>query len=118
MGQIRIFRNNDFPNALNYYLEELKIAKATLHDDEAELAYAYHDVALANHMLGKAAEAGEAYTKAEQILPVATRHIHMDDLDKRYLATLKRIRQGLLVLLKQTGDEAGAAALQKEIDSN
>ena len=112
------FRNRDFQNALTYYSEELKIARATLHDYEAELAYAYHDVALVNHMLGNSAEAAQAYTKAEQILPVAAQRIHMDGLDKKYLATLKRIQQEHLALLKQVGDTAGAATLQKQIDSD
>jgi hypothetical protein len=104
----------DYQNALLCHSEELKIAKATLHDYEAELAYAYHDAALANHMLGRSAEAAQAYTKAEQILPVAAQRIHMDGLDKRRLTTLKRVQQEHLILLKQAGDTAGAATLQKQ----
>ncbi len=112
------FKNKDFQNALSSYTEELKIAQSTLHDDQAELAYAYHDVALANHLLGKAPEANQDYLNAEAILPRAAQKIHMDGLDKKYLATLRRIQQEHLVLLKQIGDTTGASALQKQIDGN
>ncbi len=111
------FRRKDFQAALKYYNEELVIAQKTLHGYEAELAYAYHDVARANHVLGNAVQAAEAYKRAEEILPVAAQRIgHFDGLDKKYLATLKQVRQEHLMLLQQMGDTAGAA-LQKTIDS-
>jgi hypothetical protein len=111
------FRHKDFQNALKYYATELAIAQKTLHADEAELAYAYHDVARANHVLGRPVQAAEAYEKAEEILPLAAQHIHIDGLDRKYLATLKQVREEHLILLQQTGDVAGAAALRKTIDS-
>lgn len=113
------FRQKNFENALKYYSEELRIAQATLHGDQAELAYAYHDVALANHMLGNSTKAADAYTRAEQILPLAAQHIgQFDGLDKKYLATLKRVQQEHLILLQQMRDVDGAIRLKKKIDSD
>ena len=57
------FRQQRFEDALRYYNKELEIALQSLHDYDAELAYAYHDVALASHALGRVPNASRDYEK-------------------------------------------------------
>jgi Tetratricopeptide repeat/Gram-negative bacterial TonB protein C-terminal len=111
------FQLRGYDDALRYYQTELKIALASLHPNDAELAYAYHDVALADHALGRVSEAAEYYAKAEQTILEAKDHIESEFLKKEYAATLKRIREHYLILLHQTGQTAAAADLEKRIQS-
>jgi tetratricopeptide (TPR) repeat protein len=109
------FRQQKFDDAFRYYTKELDIAKQTLHDYDAELAYAYHDVALASHALGRVSDASRNYEKAEVTLSNAIDHIGMEELKRKYAETLKQIREHHLVLLRQTGQTAAAADLERQI---
>jgi tetratricopeptide (TPR) repeat protein len=111
------FGQRKYEDALGYYRTELEIALSSLQPDEAELAYAYHDVALAFHTLGRQSEAAQNYVKAEQTILLARDHISLEDLKPRYTATLKQIREHYLILLQQTGQTAAAADLEKRIQS-
>ena len=111
------FGQRKYEIALGYYRTELEIALASLQPDEAELAYAYHDVALASHAVGRQSEAAQNYIKAEQTIVLARDHIGLEELKPRYAATLKQIREHYLVLLQQTGQTAAAADLEKRIQS-
>src|SRR5262249_55082635 len=95
------FGQRKFEEAAHNYGKELEIGKATLGSDEAELAYAYHHVALASHALGRASVAADNYAKAEQTLALALDHIGLEELKPRYAATLKQIRENYLILLRQ-----------------
>jgi hypothetical protein len=70
---------------------------------------------LASHALGRASEAVENYAKAEQTIILARDHIGLDDLKSRYSATLQQIREHYLILLKETGQTAAAADLERRI---
>ncbi len=106
-----------FEDALGCYRKELEIGSRTLKADEAELAYAYHDVAMACHALGRASDAAENYAKAEQTMTQAREHIHLEELKSKYADTLKEIREHYLLLLKQTGQTAAVTDLEKRIQS-
>lgn len=112
------FGQMKFDEALRYYRVELKIAVATLHSYDAELAYAYRDVAMACHALGLFTEAGDDYAQAERTLMEARDHIQIDDLKPKYTATLKQLREFYLLLLQQTGQTQAAAALQRRSASD
>lgn len=109
------FAQRRFDEALRSYKAELQIGLDSLQPYEAELAYAYHDVALAFHALGRASEATQNYAKAEQAMSQARNHIELDELKPRHSATLRQIREHYLLLLQQTGQTAAAADLEKRI---
>lgn len=109
------FSSRRFDEALQNYSQELEIALESLQPYEAELAYAYHDMALASHALGKTSDAAQYYSKAEQTILQARDHIGMDELKTRYSATLQQIREHYLVLLQQTGQTAAANDLEKRM---
>jgi tetratricopeptide (TPR) repeat protein len=109
------FRQQRFDDALRYYKRELDIALQSLHDYDAELAYALHDVALASHALGRVSDAKDDYEKAELTLSHAIDHIGMEELKRKYAETLRQIREHHLVLLRQTGQTAAAADLEQRM---
>jgi len=109
------FSESKFEEALQNYHEELQIALDSLKPYEAELAYAYHDMALACHALGKTSDAAQYYSKAEQTILQARDHIGFDELKTRYSATLNQIREHYLILLQQTGQTAAADDLEKRM---
>jgi tetratricopeptide (TPR) repeat protein len=111
-------RQQKFEDALRYYNQELEIALQSLHDSDAELAYAYHDVALVSHALGRVSTASEDYDKAERVLSNAIDHIGMEELKRNYAETLKRIREHHLVLLRQSGQAVAAADLEQRITAS
>jgi tetratricopeptide (TPR) repeat protein len=104
-----------FDEALQNYKTELQIALSSLKPYEAELAYAYHDIALALHAMGQVKDAAQFYGKAEDTMVQARDRIGLEELKPRYSATLKQIREHYLVLLHQTGADALASALEKRI---
>ena len=55
------FAERKFADALPFYEKELEISKAHQKPDEAELAYAYHHVALTLHALGHVEDATKDY---------------------------------------------------------
>lgn len=109
------FRQRRFEDALGYYQTELAVALQSLHDYDAELGYAYHDVALAFHALGRTSNASVNYDKAEKILSNAIAHIGAEGLKQNYAGTLRRIREHHLVLLRQTDQTTAAANLESQI---
>ena len=60
---------------MRFYQQELAIAKTNLKPDEAELAYAYHDVALGLHATGDLVQARSYYEKSETTLEQARERI-------------------------------------------
>jgi tetratricopeptide (TPR) repeat protein len=110
------FGQQKFEDALHYYRKELQIGIDSLQPYEAEIAYAYHDVALACHALGRA-DAAQNYAKAEETMSAARSHMDLDELKPRYSATLKQIREHYLILLRQTGQTQAAVELEKRIQA-
>lgn len=111
------FAQQKFETALQSYRIELQIVLDSLQPYEAELGYAYHDMAVAYHMLGRAAEAAQNYSKAETTMIQARNHIDLDELKLRYSATLKQIREHYLILLRQTRQTSAADDLEKRMQS-
>jgi TonB family protein len=109
------FGERKFDRALELYQRELDIAVSSLGPDEAELAYAHHHVALALHALGNAKEAQKHYEQAEVTLQLARDHIGLEELKPKYSKTLENIRSNYLILLKQTGQTALAAEVEKRL---
>jgi TonB family protein len=109
------FGEKKFDSALGLYQRELDIAVRSLNPDDAELAYAHHHVALAQHALGNAKEAQKHYEQAEVTLQLARDHIGLAELKPKYSKTLENIRNNYLILLKQTGQTALAAEVEKRL---
>jgi len=84
------FAQQKFEEALRYYKTELEIGLTTLRPTDAELAYAYHHVALACHGLGRVSDAAQNYAKAEQTMSQARDHIGLDELKPNTLRHLRR----------------------------
>jgi hypothetical protein len=111
------FGQKKFSDAREHYKMELEVGLDSLPPDAAELAYAYHDVALASHALGLPAETAQNYMRAEQTIILARNHIDLAELEVRYSATLKKIREHYLILLRETGQTEAAADLEKRIQA-
>lgn len=111
------FGQRKFTDALAAYQHELKIAKAALHPTDAELGYAYHDVARALHGMGELKEARSYYEQAGAALEQARQHIDSAFLKNKYAATIKAIWQEEALLLRQAGDQVGADAMTRKADS-
>jgi tetratricopeptide (TPR) repeat protein len=111
------FAQQKFEEALRYYKMELEIGLTTLRPTDAELAYAYHHVAMACHGLGRVSDAVQNYAMAEQTMSQAGDHIGLDELKPKYAATLKEIREHYLILLRQTNQVTAAADLERRIQS-
>jgi tetratricopeptide (TPR) repeat protein len=111
------YAQREVQKALDEYNAELQIALSSLPPDAAELAYAYHDVAISEHTLGRVSEAAQNYSKAERTLSQARDHIQLDELKPKYSVTLGQIREHYLILLQQTGQTAAAGDLEKRIQA-
>ncbi len=105
------------PDGLDSYNKELAIAKIALDPDDAELAYAYRDVARALHATGDFARARLHYETAITTLELAHRHIGSAFFKNEYLKTLKIVLQDHAFLLRQLGDTAAAEAAEKKRDA-
>jgi TonB family protein len=100
-----------FGEALDYYNKALNLASSVLKETDAELGYAYRNVALANHGLGDLNRARDYYGKAEKTLQLAYNNIGIDGLKKRYRQTLKQTFEYHVV----AADQAGATAEAEQI---
>jgi TonB family protein len=109
------FEQRKFDTALGFYQHELDIAVRSLKPDEAELAYAHHDVALAFHAMGDTKQAQGHYEQAEAILQLAREHIGLAELKPKYAKTMEHIRRDYLILLQQTGQSALAAEVENRL---
>jgi TonB family protein len=112
-----LFHQRKFADALPLFRHELQLAEQALQPTEAELAYAYHDVALALHGTGKLQEANAFYQRSEDTLEKAREHIDGEFLKNEYAKYLKSVLRDHALLLQSLGDSSGAAALQQKADS-
>ena len=100
-----VFNEEKFPEALQYYEREVSIAEESLKPYEAELGYAYHDVARGYHMTGDPAKAQHYYEKSEETLRQAREHIDGDFLKNEYRKAIQSVLRDYIVLLGQTGQD-------------
>lgn len=111
------FGQRKFTDALAAYQRELKIAKVALHPTDAELGYAYHDVARALHGMGELQQARSYYEQATATLEQARQHIDSAFLKNKYSATIKAVLQEEALLLQQAGDQNSADAMARKANS-
>ncbi len=111
------FVEKRFSDALAAYQHELKIAEEFLGPTDAELGYAYRDVARAFHGTGELHQARSYYDRAEITLEQAQEHIGSAFLKNKYAATIKAVLQEKAILLRRIGDELAATAADQKASS-
>jgi TonB family protein len=112
-----LFGEKRFSDALTFYQHELAIAQTALNPTDAELAYAYRDVARGLHGTGDLSHARSSYEQAESTLKRAQEHIGSAFLQNEYAKTMKSILRDHAFLLRQMGDESGAETVDKRAES-
>jgi TonB family protein len=111
------FGQRKFGEALGFYKQELEIAEVALKPTDAELAYAYRDVAHGLHGTGDLQQARPYYEHAISTLELARDHIDSAFLKNEYSGTMKTVLQEYAALLRQSGDSAGADAAEQRANS-
>ncbi len=111
LGHSLLFQKK-FSDALVPYQKELTIAQASLRPYEAELGYAYHDMALALFATGDLQQSRSDYETAISTLEQARDHIESPFLKNEYSGTMKTVLQEYAVLLRRSGDSVGADAAE------
>jgi TonB family protein len=111
LGHSLLFQKK-FSDALIPYQKELAIAQASLKPYEAELGYAYHDMALALFATGDVRQSRSDYETAISTLEQARDHIESPFLKNEYSGTTKTVLQEYAVLLRRSGDSVGADAAE------
>jgi TonB family protein len=112
-----LLNQRKFSDALIPYQQELTIAKASLHPYEAELGYAYHDIALALFATGDLQQSRSDYETAISTLEQARDHIDSAFLKNQYSGTMKTVLQEYALLLRKSGDSSGADAAEQRAQS-
>ncbi len=104
-----------FQEALDFYTRSFSLAQTAVKETDAELGWAYRNLALANHGLGNLDKARELYGKAEKTLQLASDNIGMDALKQRYQQGLKEILKYHAVAAEQAGATTEAEELRKRL---
>jgi tetratricopeptide (TPR) repeat protein len=112
-----LFYQRKFPDALILYQQELVMAKGHLKPYEAELGYAYHDVAVALHATGDLSLARSYYELAEMTLERAREHIGSEFLKNEYSRSIKSVLTDYALLLRQSGEESQAKAAEAKANA-
>jgi tetratricopeptide (TPR) repeat protein len=110
-----LFGQKKVAEALEFYQRELAVAQAAPTD--AVLAYAYRDVARGFRETGDMLRARSSYEAAESTLQLALEHTRSAFLRNEYIKTMTSLLRDHALLLRQSGDEAGAEALDKKAQS-
>lgn len=111
------FGQRKFSEALGFYKQELEIAEAALKPTDAELAYAYRDVAHGLHGTADLQQARPYYEHAISTLEQARDHVDSAFLKNEYSRTMKTVLHEYAALLRQTGDSSGADAAEQRANS-
>lgn len=112
-----LLNQKKFSDALIPYQQELTIAKASLKPDEAELGYAYHDVALALFATGDLQQSRSDYETAITTLEQARDHIDSVFLKNEYSRSMKTVTLEYALLLRRSGDSSGADAAEQRANA-
>jgi TonB family protein len=105
-----------YQEALDYYSRAFEFAQSSLKETDAELGYAYRNLAMANHGLRNLDKARELYGKAERTLQLAHENIESKDLKQRYEKALKEILQYHLVAAEEAGAVMEAQGIRKRLE--
>ncbi|MBZ5579771.1 MAG: TonB family protein [Acidobacteriia bacterium] len=106
-----------YGDALEYYSRAFEFAQSSLKETDAELGYAYRNLAMANHGLRNLDKARELYRKAEAILQLAHENIDSADLKQRYETALKEILKYHLLAAEEAGDSAEVQDIKKRLET-
>jgi TonB family protein len=106
-----------YQEALDYYSRAFEFAQASLKETDAELGYAYRDLALAHHGIGNLEKARELYRRAEDTLELAHSKIQSEDLKHRYEQALKQILRYHLLAAEEAGAKAEADGVRKRLSA-
>jgi TonB family protein len=111
------FGQRKFSEALGFFNQELEIAEVVLKPSDAELAYAYRDVAHGLHGTGDLQQARPYCEHAISTLEQARGHIDSAFLKNEYSRTMNNVLQEYAALLRQSGDSSGADAAEQRAQS-
>jgi TonB family protein len=112
-----LLNQKKFNDALIPYQKELTIAQASLKPYEAELGYAYHDMALALFATGDLQQSRSDYQTAISTLEQARDHIDSAFLKNQYAGMMKTVLQEYALLLRRSGDGVEADAAEQRAKS-
>lgn len=104
-----------YQDALAYYSRAFEFAQSSLKETDAELGYAYRNLALAHHGIGNLEKARELYRRAEETLQLAHSKIQSEDLKHRYEQALKQILRYHLLAAEEAGAKAEADGIRKRL---
>jgi len=104
-----------FQEALDYYTRAFSLAQAFMEKTDADLGWAYRNLALANHGLGNLDKARELYAKAEKTLQLAYDNIGMEFFKQKYQQGIKEILKYHAAAAEQAGAVAEAEELRKRL---
>jgi TonB family protein len=106
-----------YGEALEYYSRAFEFAQSSLKETDAELGYAYRNLAVANHGLRNLDKARELYRKAEATMQLAHENIESADLKQRYETALKEILKYHLLAAEEAGDSAEVQGIKKRLEA-
>jgi TonB family protein len=109
-----LFRQRQFAEALENYQKELEFVQQIGGPNGAELAAAQYHVANGLWGSGRRGEAEGFYTKAEATYKKAYQQIESEFLKDEYTKRLKQVLRDHAALLRDMGDTANAAILEKQ----
>jgi len=105
-----------YQEALEYYGRAFDFAHSSLKETDAELGYAYRNLAMANHGLRNLDKARDLYGKAETTLQLAHENIEGQDLKQRYEKALNEILKYHLVAAEEAGAVTEAQRIRKRLE--
>ena len=112
-----LFYQRKYAEALIFYQRELAIGTASLKPTEAELGYAYYDVAMGFHATGEIEKAQSNYERAEATLRKAREQIGSESLKNEYSKSIQSVLRHLIALLRETGQDEAATQAQQRADA-
>lgn len=106
-----------YTEALEWYSQALSLAQVSLKETDAELAYAYRNLGMANHGLRNLSRSLQLYKKAEVTLRRARENIQSPDLKLPYESALTEIEQYHLLAAQEAGDAAEIQDIKRRLEA-
>ena len=104
-----------YQESLDYYSRAFEFAQSSLKGTDAELGYAYRNLAMANHGLRNLEAALKLYAKAEQTIRLARERIEGEDFKIRYDKALRETLKYHLLAAEEAGSIAEAQDIRKRL---
>jgi TonB family protein len=112
-----LFYEKKFNVALVLFQHEVEIGQKSLQPYDAELGYAYRDVARGYHVTGDPQAAETNYKRAIDTLRQARGHIKDKFLEDEYSKAIKSVLRDYVTLLDQSGQTEAAAKVRQEAEA-